>query len=97
MTVPLPAPFTSLPITGSQTTSIDVWASDALRAYGDARAAEAAAEFKADAERYRWINRMASCIDTVGDPDNFIRVYVGDRCYSGRSLAAAIDAARGTE
>jgi hypothetical protein len=33
---PLPKPFASLPITGSQTTSINVWTSDAIEAYATA-------------------------------------------------------------
>jgi hypothetical protein len=36
---PLPPPFTRLPLTGSHTASIEVWASDALIAYGAACAA----------------------------------------------------------
>ena len=33
---PLPKPFASLPDTGSQTTSIKVWTSDAMEAYATA-------------------------------------------------------------
>ena len=33
---PLPKPFASLPVAGSQTTSITVWASDAMEAYATA-------------------------------------------------------------
>jgi hypothetical protein len=33
---PLPKPFASIPVAGSQTTSINVWASDALEAYATA-------------------------------------------------------------
>lgn len=33
---PLPKPFTSLPLKGSQTTSIHVWASDQVQAYAEA-------------------------------------------------------------
>jgi hypothetical protein len=36
---PLPKPFTNLPCAGSVTTSIAVWTSDALHAYGEACAA----------------------------------------------------------
>lgn len=54
---PLPEPFTSLPITGSQTTSVHVWASDAMHAY-------AAAAVAAETERLTMLcDNLRRCLN----------------------------------
>ena len=48
--LPLPEPFTSLPLKGSQTTSVHVWVSDAMHAY-------ALAHILAERERLQSVGR----------------------------------------
>jgi hypothetical protein len=47
-------------------------------------------------ERYRWLQANALAIDLVGDPDNFVQVWVGTdpaRVFRGRTLDDAVSEA----
>lgn len=53
-----------------------------------------------DAERLDWLSDIALSMDAVSDPDSFTQVHFGtDPCRTayGRTLRAAIDAARGAK
>jgi len=52
-TPPLPKPFTNLPCAGSVTTSIAVWASDAIEAYATAAVQAALAQQRQPLDYFR--------------------------------------------
>ncbi len=68
----------------------------AAEAERDRLAAEVEA-LRPNAERYLWLRNNALAMDTVADPDNLVQVWHGTDpalCATGRTLDAAIDAAR---
>ena len=85
----LPDPFTSLPLKGSQTTSINVWSSDQMQAYAREALASLTARAEAaeaDARRWRWLR---SC---EGWPDS----EAGVMGYTPEEFDAMADAAQHT-